>query len=113
MTRRTWTTLQRAQIFLLHKGQCHLCPHKIDGGKERWDLEHIIPLAMGGKDEIENLAPAHVDCHKDKTKSDKANIAKAKRREAKHIGARAPSKWPKQKFNRPKFDNTRYVDRGQ
>ena len=49
---------------------------------------------MTRDDSDENLRPAHVDCHKDKTKGDVKAIAKAKRIESKHIGAKAKSRNP-------------------
>lgn len=55
---------------------------------EGWDVEHMIPLAMGGEDDPQNWAPAHRKCHRGKTSEDVSNIAKAKRREARHLGAR-------------------------
>jgi 5-methylcytosine-specific restriction protein A len=90
--RRTYTTLQNAAFFLEHKGICHICGEKIDGVREKWEREHVIPLSMGGADDESNMRPAHKDCHKGKTDQDKANLAKAKRREAKHIGATRPKK---------------------
>jgi 5-methylcytosine-specific restriction endonuclease McrA len=45
---------------------------------------------MGGADDETNLRPAHKRCHLRKTVTDVAAIAKAKRIEAKHIGATRP-----------------------
>lgn len=87
MTRRKWTAKRRLAVFESHGGKCHLCGEKIDGTKERWDLEHLIPLAIGGEDIESNVAPAHVSCHKVKTVVDAGNIAKANRIRAKHQGA--------------------------
>jgi 5-methylcytosine-specific restriction endonuclease McrA len=91
MKRKSRTTAQRVKIFRDNGGICHLCGGKIDGTKEAWELEHIIPFAMGGADDESNLRPAHKRCHLRKTVSDVAAIAKAKRREANHIGAKASS----------------------
>lgn len=87
MTRRRWTALRRADLFMTHDGICHICGGKIGIG-EPWDIEHVIPLALGGDDDEANCRPAHVACHKDKTADDKAQIAKANRVRAKHLGAR-------------------------
>jgi hypothetical protein len=38
----------------------------------------------------ENLRPAHAKCHQVKSATDAWNLAKAKRREARHIGAAKP-----------------------
>ncbi|MBN8189508.1 HNH endonuclease [Salipiger thiooxidans] len=92
MTRRRWTAKRRLALFEAHKGTCHICGEKIDGTREAWDVEHIIPLAMGGDDDEGNCAPAHASCHKAKTKEDAGNIAKANRVRAKHFGARDTTK---------------------
>lgn len=90
MSRRKRTTLQRAAIFDAHNGKCHICGEKIDGTREAWELEHIVPFDLTRDDTDENLAPAHVVCHRQKTKQDKTIIAKSNRVAAKHKGARAP-----------------------
>lgn len=90
MKRKRRTTAQRVKIFHDANGICHICTHKIDGVREAWEIEHVIPLAMGGDDVDANLKPAHKTCHRDKTDSDVTAIAKAKRVEAKHLGIRSP-----------------------
>ena len=92
--RRSLTQLQRARIFDDAHGLCHLCGLKIQAGQP-WDVEHIIPLAMGGEDGGDNLRPAHKTCHAPKTAADVKAIAKVKRIRAKHIGAKQPSRFPK------------------
>jgi len=86
MTRRRMTSLRRARIFDSHGGTCHLCGVKIGVG-EAWEAEHIIALEISGDDSDDNLAPAHVACHRAKTAEDAGRIAKARRVYAKHIGA--------------------------
>lgn len=88
MTRRTWTSKRKLAVFEVHGGRCHICGVKIDGTREAWELEHIIPIALGGADDETNTAPAHVACHKPKTAQDVARIAKANRVRAKHMGAK-------------------------
>ena len=89
MTRRMSPT-RRLRIFEAHKGTCHICGDKIDGTRERWEVEHIIAYALTRDDSDENLAPAHVACHATKTPQDVARIAKAKRVQRKHTGAHRP-----------------------
>lgn len=88
-TRRHISTTERAAIFASAEGKCHLCGDKIDGVSERWEIEHVVPLAMGGDEDrgSKNLQPAHIACHAAKTLLDVTAIAKAKRVEAKHNGA--------------------------
>lgn len=84
--RRSYSRKQRAEIFLSADGICHICAGKITSSIEKWEVEHIIPLELGGEDGGSNLAPAHYKCHKTKTKGDVKQIAKAKRVAAKHNG---------------------------
>jgi 5-methylcytosine-specific restriction protein A len=93
MTRRRISVTERVAIFHAAGGRCYLCEEKI-GVAERWEVEHRLPIEMGGDDAkgSPNLQPAHVGCHKTKTSVDAWALAKAKRREANHIGARVPSR---------------------
>lgn len=94
--RKGFTDLQRLKIFEAASGRCHLCGQKIQGhAGERWEVEHIIPLAMLGTNDPDNLAPAHVSCHATKSKRDAGVKAKTDRIRAKHIGAHRPSGFKK------------------
>lgn len=108
--RRSLSPTARLRIFTEHHGVCDICGDVIDGVREPWDLDHRIPLALGGEDTDDNLRPVHGRCHRgagSKTSDDVARIAKAKRVERKHMGAHRPkatipgskaSKW-KRKLN--------------
>jgi len=96
--RRTLTPLQRLKVFEAARAYCHLCGQKIQVG-ERWEVEHRIPLAMGGADDETNMSPAHVACHVEKTRVDRRDLAKVDRIRAKHRGA-TRSTWPKSKWRR-------------
>ena len=87
MTRRTITAKERLAIFEAASGVCHICGGKITVG-EAWEIEHVIPLAMGGDDRGPNLQPAHSKCHRAKTSGDVTAIARAKRLHERHTGAR-------------------------
>jgi 5-methylcytosine-specific restriction protein A len=91
-TRRYIGPRERLAIFTAGGGVCYLCGGKIDGVSERWDVEHVIALELGGDETkgSDNLKPAHASCHKPKTAQDAGLIAKAKRREARHFGAIKP-----------------------
>lgn len=92
MTRRPLSTKERLRLFTIHKGICHLCKGKIDGTKERWEISHDIPLELGGEDDDANRQPAHYKCHRVRTATiDIPRIAKAKRRQAHHVGAKRSS----------------------
>ena len=85
--RKGLSRMKRAKLFALHDGVCVLCKSKIDGVRERWIDEHIIPLSRGGSNEMDNRGPAHEKCAIEKTKFDKAGLAKDRRIYAKNIGA--------------------------
>lgn len=89
MTRRNISRTERVRIFERAEGKCHICGQAIDGTRERWEVEHIIPYALTRDETESNLAPAHERCHATKTPVDVRQIAKAKRVAAKHIGAKA------------------------
>lgn len=89
MTRRM-SPSRRARIFEAHKGTCHICGQAIDGTRDRWEVEHLVPYALTRDDSDGNLAPAHASCHASKTAEDVTQIAKAKRVERKHGGAHRP-----------------------
>lgn len=81
-------------MFELADGLCHICGMRIRAA-EKWDIEHVIPLALGGADNPPNMRPAHKACHAPKTAADVASIAKAKRQKARHIGIKRPPTFPK------------------
>lgn len=105
--RKNMTPRMRLKVWENHKGVCKLCGGKIDGVRERWIVEHIIPLALGGEDAEGNMAPAHEGCALAKTfgkSGDIAKAAKAKRVKSKHLGMKTSknplpggkgSKWKK------------------
>lgn len=70
----------------------HHCAYP--GCTEERDLEidHAIPLALGGKDKDENLEPLCQAHHRAKTARDVKMIAKARRAGLKHRGEFPPAK---------------------
>lgn len=92
--RKRRTPQQREAICLAHKWKCGLCPSTIDPVREKWALDHIIPLAAGGADTDDNLHPVHVKCHTEKTAEDLGRIAKIARVRSKHLGTKIKSGRP-------------------
>lgn len=93
MNRLRRSTKDRARLFEAHNGICHLCGGKIQAG-QAWEWSHPIPLAAGGADDLDNAAPAHAKCHKHQTSNfDAPLIAKVRRNNAKHIGAKPKRPW--------------------
>ncbi len=70
---------RRVRIFVKEEGRCYLCGDKVKLG-DLFEVEHVIPWALGFDDSDENLKIAHTVCHRSlKTGQDVARIAKAKR----------------------------------
>lgn len=87
--RKPMTPRMRLKVWEAHKGVCALCGGKIDGVRERWIVEHLRALELGGEDIEANMAPAHETCALMKTggtAGDHARAAKAKRVKGKHLG---------------------------
>ena len=79
---------QRLAIWERDKGVCALCHHPINGVKEKWIVEHMIALELGGLDDEGNMAVVHKLCADEKTNGksgDHAMAAKAKRVKRAHI----------------------------
>lgn len=72
------------RVFTKHEGKCGVCGQKIMNSE--WELDHIIALAIGGKNAESNLQPVHFDCHKTKTAEDVGIKSKIYRIRAKHLG---------------------------
>lgn len=90
--RRRMTPTRALRAWENTKGVCVTCGRPIDGTKERWFVEHIRALELGGKDEDDNLGPAHVNvCKAVKDAADHASAAKAKRMKRERLGIRPPS----------------------
>lgn len=83
----------RARVFERAKGICHISKRKIRAG-EKWELEHVVPLSMGGGHRETNLAPALADAHKEKTREEAGVRAKADRVRLKHLGLFPKSPFP-------------------
>lgn len=94
MKRRRRTGAQRIKILHDHDSRCYLTGHPIDPVRDKWEIEHVIPLANGGTDDDDNCRPVLASAHLEKTKQDLAKIAKGKRIEAKHFGTQPKPKRP-------------------
>ena len=58
----------RPQVIELYGSVCYLCGDDIPGGRhylqpDALTIDHVIPVARGGSDDIENLRPAHRACN--------------------------------------------------
>ncbi|WP_375408045.1 HNH endonuclease signature motif containing protein [uncultured Methylobacterium sp.] len=78
---------RRLQAWERTGGTCVVCARRIDGLRERWIVEHIRALELGGADELDNMGPAHEACGGAKTRDDHTRTARAKRQKLRHLGA--------------------------
>lgn len=93
MTRPTFSTKDRARIFTLYGGICHLCEGRIDATREKFDIDHVTEWFLTRDNSDENLRPAHKACHKTKSAERLTVLAKVKRQEAKHHGFKEKKPW--------------------
>lgn len=107
--RKAMSPMRRLRIWEAHKGVCVLCKRKIDGVRERWIVEHIRALVLGGADEDANCGPAHESCGTVKTKADNASWTKAKRVKSKHLGLKKASGFRKPSGVRFDWKRRRYI----
>lgn len=98
----------RLRIFKAHDGICHLTGRKIAAG-ERWELEHVKALILGGEHRESNLAPALADAHKRKTAMEMKVKAKIDRIAKKNLGIRKVPSFQKPKGVRYDWSQGRYV----
>ncbi len=94
MSRREFSAKIRADAFARAKGCCEHpdCGKKLHPGDIFYD--HVIADGLGGPPTLDNCQVLCKSHHDPKTRlEDVPAIAKAKRRHAKHFGARAPSRW--------------------
>jgi 5-methylcytosine-specific restriction endonuclease McrA len=52
-----WT---RDQVYERGQGRCHICSEPLP---KDWHVDHVVPLAAGGPDLLENLLPACPGCN--------------------------------------------------
>lgn len=89
--RREFSAKVKVEAFKRAGGNCEGCTVRLSVGKFAYD--HIIPDQLGGEPTIENCRVLCSACHGVKTfTADVPAIAKAKRREAKHLGAKRTSR---------------------
>jgi 5-methylcytosine-specific restriction protein A len=101
--RRSITTALRLRVWAAHEGKCHICGLRIHAEcGEKWDVEHVKPLWLGGEDTESNMAPAHKDCHAPKTAGEAKVRAKTNRVKAHDLGIKDETRRPIQSRGFPK-----------
>jgi len=88
-TRRYLTRNMRRRIYDAANGDCCICDTYIHAERgDKWIVEHVKPLWLGGEDEESNLRPAHYRCAIAKTATEATVKAKTDRVRARHLGIR-------------------------
>ena len=64
-----FTKEQRNQILDSQNGKCNKCDEKIT----RFHIDHMIPLASNGTNDIDNLQALCLNCHMEKTRNEQEN----------------------------------------
>lgn len=83
--RKPLTKKQRAELALRQNGLCGcLCGEKLDHARDGVIDEHVIPLALGGSNDLSNRQLWRKPCAMEKTKADVRSIAKSKRMGGEH-----------------------------
>jgi 5-methylcytosine-specific restriction enzyme A len=85
--RKEFSTRTKALAFQRSNGRCEndKCAARLSYGKFHYD--HTNPDGLTGSNDLANCRVLCTACHREKTRNDVGNIAKAKRREARKIGA--------------------------
>lgn len=89
MKRKPLSRLKRVKLYDSHEGNCCICKQYIHRS-DKWIVEHITPLWLGGADDESNMAPAHQSCAIAKTVGEAPIKAKNDRIRANHLGIKKP-----------------------
>jgi len=90
MSRKEFPAKIKLAAFERCGGRCELCTAKLFPGNINYDFDHRIPAGLRGLSDLANCLVLCRSCHRQKTKTDVAVIAKAKRIERQHAGIRKP-----------------------
>jgi len=63
-----------AELLKEQKGKCQHCGLTFKDS-DKWEIDHIKPLSLGGKDQCDNLQLLHKHCHDVKTARDGSSRA--------------------------------------
>ena len=65
LSKEEYKTLQQ-KLFNIQSGVCYICGQKIDIDIQETDVDHVVPLNSGGKDDEGNFALTHSSCNRSK-----------------------------------------------
>lgn len=91
MSRKEFPAKVRKAAFDRAAGRCEGCGLPLDGAN-RGEVDHILPLGLGGTSDLDNAQVLGKCCHGPKTAhQDVPAMAKADRLRKKHLGITRPS----------------------
>lgn len=88
MPRKEFPAKVKVEAFTRANGRCECCTARLSVGNTEYD--HRIACGVGGDGSAANCVVLCKNCHRVKTRSDVAVIAKAKRRQRQFAGVRKP-----------------------
>ena len=56
----------RKKLANIQNNKCYICQKEMDLAIQETDIDHIVPLANKGKDDIDNFALTHSSCNRSK-----------------------------------------------
>jgi len=71
--RYSFSEMERSAIASTQDYNCNICGIELNDNRE-FDIDHIIPIANGGKNTVDNLQAICKACHQEKTKFEKYGI---------------------------------------
>ena len=83
----------RLRVFERCAGKCHRCGRKI-GPADKWTLEHLIALILGGRNAEDNMGLTCSWCLPVKNAEDQAGKSKLANIQKRDRGIRKPSSMP-------------------
>lgn len=90
--RKALTPKRRLELFIERQGSCVECGGPIDATKDRWIVEHLIPIADHQSDEDanawDNLGVTHDKCAREKTSREAKSRTKLRKAALSHYGAK-------------------------
>ena len=124
--RRNMGVKRRREVFTKYGYRCHCCGVEQKNGFPKLQIDHWVPLFLGGSEDVENLRPLCEECHKAKTRTEnkirgkiqRLRLTKEKRkaRGRKFLGrtswGNGKAQWPKgRKLQSRPFPKERGFDR--